>query len=66
MLNWHNFQVIVGSDEGSSAFNQNTKDIGRFSKYFEFKDGNKEFILAAVPVPKFKTDFISDDHDFML
>lgn len=35
----------------------------RFKNHFKFDRENKELILAAVTLPKFKCDFIQDDND---
>lgn len=35
----------------------------RFSKFFKFDDTNRELVIAAVTMPKFKTDFIQYDSD---
>ncbi|XP_055314626.1 uncharacterized protein LOC129575176 [Sitodiplosis mosellana] len=56
-------KVIVGSDRNHGELN--SKNIGRFEKYFEFTEQNKELILASLTVPKFKADFICSDEDFM-
>lgn len=35
----------------------------RFEKYFKMDETNRELIVAAVTIPRFKTDFIQHDYD---
>lgn len=35
----------------------------RFGSYFEYNASNKDFLLAAVTLPRFKMNFIADDAD---